>query len=125
MQSRKMPSGRAVVNFWKAELERLGKADQVELSACLSQKPLEGICFACGWIEELEKAHITARCEDGSDSVENIHLLCRRCHFTSERLSGGDYWNWFNSQNMWSALASKAIAVRPELIYALPLPEAQ
>lgn len=46
-------------------------------------------CFACGLNWEgfdnpLEGAHIIARCNGGSDEVDNLVLLCRCCHKAQE-----------------------------------------
>ena len=114
-----MPTVQAVLSYWGPELERLGKADQEELADALTANPQVGICFACGWLRPLHRAHITARCNGGSDAPSNIHLLCRRCHATSEGLAGGSYWQWFNAQNQWSELVALGIAARPELALVL------
>lgn len=112
---RKMPKGEDVLSYWGPELERLGKADQEELVDAFNPNPQKGICFACGWIRPLHKAHILARSDGGSDHPSNIHLLCRRCHATSERLSGDSYWQWFNAQNQWSEALALAMSTHPDL----------
>ena len=77
-----------------------------------------GVCFACGMSPDsdtpsggLEKAHITAKVEGGSDLPENIHLLCSICHKDSEYLDGEKYWAWFYQRTsidmMMSAAARK------------------
>jgi hypothetical protein len=56
-----------------------------------------GNCFACGMNPggSLERAHIHARTNGGSDTADNLHMLCRTCHRDSEYLEGDDYWRWF------------------------------
>jgi len=49
----------------------------------------EKTCFACGlnwdgFDNPLEGAHIIARCNGGSDEVDNLLLLCRCCHRAQE-----------------------------------------
>jgi 5-methylcytosine-specific restriction endonuclease McrA len=41
-------------------------------------------CFACGFEKTIERCHIIAHCEGGSDDVENLHLLCNKCHIITE-----------------------------------------
>ncbi len=45
-------------------------------------------CFACGYdwgiLAPLEAAHIVARCDGGSDGVDNMVILCRTCHRSQE-----------------------------------------
>ena len=42
-----------------------------------------------------------ARCDGGTDSVENLHLLCGGCHTQSEHMYGFEpgllYYKWFYS----------------------------
>lgn len=56
-------------------------------------------CFACGFEQELQKAHILARSEGGSNEESNIHLLCNFCHRDSELISGETYYLWFKERN--------------------------
>lgn len=84
---RKMPTERAIRRHWRAWLaDREGNFDAKE-----------ALCFACGMIEECERAHILARCDGGDDGVDNLHMLCRVCHKVSEGLSGDGYWLWLDS----------------------------
>lgn len=53
-------------------------------------------CWSCGFqSERIDRAHIIARMDGGSDHVENIHLLCPTCHIQSEILDIEAYWRWF------------------------------
>ena len=57
-----------------------------------------GCCFRCGYkTKNLEAAHITARVNGGSNSPDNLHLLCSLCHTASELKEGKAYWSWFRS----------------------------
>ena len=77
---RQMPKAQVVLDYWGPTLERMGKADQEELRDAFTANPCRGICFACGFIRPLARAHIVARADGGSDHAGNLHLLCRRCH---------------------------------------------
>lgn len=52
----------------------------------------EGTCFACGIFHTLQRAHIVPVTEGGSNTVDNIHLLCKGCHALSE--GNKKYWTW-------------------------------
>lgn len=43
-------------------------------------------CFACGRKNGIERCHLVAHINGGDESVENLHLLCRSCHFDTEGL---------------------------------------
>ena len=78
---RKMPSQTKIFEHWE------NKLDEIHLNQC----------FACSSLDtqRLERAHILARCNGGDDSLDNLHLLCRHCHISSELMSGEEYWLWF------------------------------
>lgn len=114
-----MPNAQVVLDYWGPALERMGKADQEELRDAFTANPCRGICFACGFIRPLARAHITARVEGGSDDASNLHLLCRRCHTTSEYLSGDRYWRWFQTHDQWAEILLMGITARPDLASAL------
>lgn len=64
-------------------------------------------CFACGFFQEgedgrrltLERSHILARCYGGPNTADNLHVLCKPCHKSSEVLHGEAYWRWFHTRN--------------------------
>jgi 5-methylcytosine-specific restriction endonuclease McrA len=92
---RRMPTAVAIRWHWAQVLVDLEKFDSVE--EALDPAP----CFACGFDGgkgNLERAHILARCEGGSDAVDNLHMLCSTCHKASEGLTGDPYWAWFVSR---------------------------
>jgi hypothetical protein len=81
-----MPKPEEIVDYWA---ERLIEMDIEELAVT------GGSCFVCGAVSRLERAHILALTEGGTNGLENIHLLCRQCHDESELLSGAAYWRWY------------------------------
>ena len=73
--------------------------------------PEDKYCFACGMIDEtrtLERAHIVARCNGGSDTAENLHLLCHTCHRASEYREGPEYFKWLETWTMHDRLLLEA-----------------
>jgi hypothetical protein len=97
-----MPSKRKIRTHWANTLISLGKFDS-------RSEVFDDACFACGlYSKGLERAHIRARCIGGSDDVENIHLLCGRCHRDSEGMDGSGYLQWFIQRTMLDALYSQA-----------------
>jgi len=72
-QKRMMPSERAIRTYWlRTDLPKDKGFDAIEF--------MGGICFACGMDSKCERAHILARCVGGTDSAENLHMLCGICH---------------------------------------------
>lgn len=66
-------------------------------------------CFACGMYDGgTDRAHILARCEGGTDDVENLHLLCNTCHKDSEIISGDRYTEWLLERSVMDMLMSRA-----------------
>ena len=60
-------------------------------------------CFACGPLpatasakRPCQRSHIVADSDGGSNTVENLHMLCDSCHSMSERLSIEGYWKWMD-----------------------------
>jgi len=72
---RKMPKHKEIYNHWQNEL---GLADYD------SRKEI--CCWACTYPVKIERCHITPKCLGGSDSVENIILLCKSCHHRQESI---------------------------------------
>ena len=58
------------------------------------------VCMTCGIPEDkgdgkyLDRAHIYPDVDGGSKRINNLHLLCRKCHTESEPLEGYVYWLW-------------------------------
>ena len=109
-----MPKGSAINSYWEGYLITIGKVMEYELAQEYEPKTQTGICFACGWRRRLQRCHIEARVNGGSDDVSNLHLLCELCHNISEYLEGRDYWMWLKEQNMWSAMLQAAVAYKPK-----------
>jgi hypothetical protein len=105
-----MPKHGDIVVFWCDKLiEEHGKywldvfydlyPSQEKLTYVNDRTAKESPCFACGaHSEPLQRCHIKALCEGGSNAVDNIHLLCRYCHLESEMLSDNFYWKWFDKK---------------------------
>ena len=86
-QSRNLPSKKKIAEYWSEVFFRHGwELDQLSGDSC----------FACCRIPmKIQRCHIKARCDGGSDQLQNIHLLCPGCHDESEPLSGLTYWRWY------------------------------
>jgi hypothetical protein len=85
---------------------------------CPSSKDFEDfdICFACGAItEEIHRAHIVARCLGGGDKPDNLHLLCKWCHLSSEGMAGEEYFSWMKARHLLSPYIDMKKHVEPEL----------
>ena len=90
-RKRNMPSRKKIFDFWNGKLKSVVN---------------DNTCFKCGVTSVLNKemvivdrAHILAVCEGGSDELDNLHLLCRSCHKDSEAYSGEEYNLWFLSKS--------------------------
>lgn len=83
LERKGMPTPRTIQRWWQDDLG-------VE----------EGVskCFACSKVASLDRAHILAIQHGGKNGADNLHLLCKRCHLASERLTGDEYWAWFNAK---------------------------
>jgi len=70
----------------------------------------ENSCFGCGFemdegdSHSLQRAHILSHRRGGSVHPGNLHLLCKRCHKTSEHFEGDNYWRWMFCQRNCHAL---------------------
>ena len=84
-----MPKKNTIAEYWNPILIRIGLEVDYELQNNIQ-------CFTCGKTDQrLERAHIKAKCNGGSDSVKNLHVLCRGCHDESEFYEGDIYWRWY------------------------------
>ena len=110
-----LPSEKKIREYWQSTDIWLKKPTQF----CSSSELLEkDVCFACGFMhnprkkkstKSCERAHILARSEGGSDTVENLHMLCRYCHLDSEMISGEKYWDWFYRRSILDIAGSLAL----------------
>lgn len=90
MGKRKMPSHASVYHYWRMKGTYAG-ADRFT-------------CFGCGWKSpsrnNLDRAHIIPRCEGGTDTEANIHLLCHMCHRLTEFwVERGEYFQWMDEHS--------------------------
>ena len=109
-----MPSVYEIYTYWQEEYGltawRGGK----------QRRKQNGVhCFACTWQGRLERAHILAKCDGGSDDVSNIHLLCRSCHVMQEGICTTEQ----GRQNWLKALKDGTPFLRAKLLYALAAAE--
>ena len=85
MQRRGMPSKREIFAYW-CDHEKFVKLDiTVGNSDC---------CMACGFHFYVERCHLKAVSNGGSNDVSNLHILCKNCHTESEMLNKEYYWTW-------------------------------
>lgn len=131
-----MPSLRKIHEYWSFKNKRLyEKEDFWWVSDCFDDG--EPRCYACG-SQGIERCHILAYVIGGTNSVENIHLLCKSCHSYSEILDGERYWAWIinkpimrdierlcwqfgikldpNKDGMWDEVISLVSKVIPDLM---------
>ena len=85
---RKMPTWKQISKHWATVFFDHGWEIDFEI---LHNKQ----CFAFGRLGKIQRCHIKARCNGGTDDVKNIHLLCVACHDESETLCGLSYWRWY------------------------------
>lgn len=114
-----MPKKKEIVNFWYPIFCDMGLEMDDELLRHYQ-------CFVCAVHgPKLERAHIKALCDGGSNDVRNLHMLCASCHHESEMYSGRGYWAWFHQAREHKAAASLKAALagfaelvkrRPELL---------
>src|SRR5262245_33789992 len=103
MRKGRTPSREAIRAYWAEQGIWQGKFISQEEFLDTSDDELgHGACFACAWIYEhgLERAHILSDAAGGTQTVDNLHLLCRYCHRDSEWLSGDAYWQWFRKRTI-------------------------
>lgn len=91
-RSRKMPSKQQIFAFWEEgqgaeSFEKFG----IEIT--------DDGCFACGFHFKIERCHIVAVTDGGTDNCDNLHLLCPNCHIESEYLNESFYWKWLVHKN--------------------------
>lgn len=91
--ARKMASKASIFRYWCID----GSGLSIFKSKGIEAYP--DSCFACGDGVYLERAHIQPHCEGGSGLVDNLHMLCKACHFESEYFEGDRYWQWLTYKN--------------------------
>jgi len=98
-KKRLMPNKKNIYDFWhNLEGRSILENYSTELK---SQKDLLGKvkvdCFACGSGADIQRCHIEAKVNGGTDAVSNLHLLCAKCHVESEMFGPQRYWNWLKT----------------------------
>lgn len=81
----KMPSKLELAKYWQQQMPTHLNDGQITTSNC----------WACGDTLRLERAHIVPKAFGGQDTVDNLHILCARCHLESETFTGNEYWRWY------------------------------
>ena len=101
MTRKALPSKNVIRKQWAEWLVEVGKFDSV------TEVMEADYCWACGFIHSdtdgddwTEKAHILAHMEGGTENPDNLHLLCKWCHLSSEMLTGDEYFEWFKARNL-------------------------
>jgi len=111
-QQRTMPTAAQVRSHWAAWF--LQTHDDVDDSPQTEGDASVSLCYACGYYwPDCERAHIVARCNGGSDSVENLHMLCKTCHRASEPYEGDAYWEWITGWTITHAILARRFAESP------------
>ena len=75
--SRSVPSPKKIHEYWLVHAEACGFGHQMEE---------EPACFACG-CPAFERAHIVAASNGGTNTCDNLVLLCGRCHWEAPDLN--------------------------------------
>lgn len=78
-EKRKMPKKADILKYWAGKLYDMPE----DMDAAERRTWLE-TCWACGFPGILERCHIKARIQGGTDTVDNLMLLCRHCHNLQE-----------------------------------------
>ena len=87
-----MPSQNEIYNYWvDGGGSKLMREHGIELG--------DLACFACGFDLKIERAHIVAVTAGGTNSEDNLHLLCPNCHIESENFRLDFYWLWLKNKN--------------------------
>ena len=120
---RGMPTPKVIRDHWAQWLVEQGKFDSVEevWAIHIFTDEVNGeivirdeglCCFACGFTSQrapLERAHILAIFDGGSNDADNLHMLCKLCHKASEFISGEEYFAWFSQRNIMHRALEAAI----------------
>ena len=117
--ARKMPKRRQIAEYWNDRFIAKGW----EIGFEIVNIPQ---CFACARTRlPLHRAHIKSRFSGGSDTVENLHILCVACHSESEFLDGLRYWRWYRHKrfvqwnDIFTAELEYAEIAYPELVASI------
>ena len=114
-----MPTKVKIKKYWEGKLgniedfgETFDNTGKLINDGSWNELRIDG-CWRCGKIGYVERAHINPRCEGGSDSVDNLHLLCRVCHTESEGMTSFKpnslYYEWFFHNGWWEDIRCNII----------------
>lgn len=88
-----MPQRKKIIEHWNQYRDLLGNTKYGDLK-------LDDSCFACGDILRLERIHIEDFAVTKDDSLNNLNVLCARCHVESEHYTREGYFNWIRYKRM-------------------------
>jgi hypothetical protein len=122
--ARKMPTRRQIAEYWNDRF--IAKGWEIDFEIVNTPQ-----CFSCGRKNlPLQRAHIKSRFLGGSDSIENLHVLCVACHAESEFLDGLKYWRWYRHKRLaqWNGVIREEMKsielLYPELVISVKNPYA-
>ena len=72
-----MPTKKQIINYWERFLIENDRYIHKDYD----------YCWACGSVHKIQRCHLIAKSENGSDEVNNIILLCADCHNKTENFS--------------------------------------
>lgn len=105
-----MPNSKEILEFWQ---------NSKEINKPFLINATEKTCFACGWNVGTQRCHINPLIMGGNNDLENLHLLCRHCHYESERLNGIYYFKWFNKKSFENSANFDHVHCKLEMIVPL------
>lgn len=90
MSPSKTLSNREIASYWATIQDECGLA--VDWAEAHER------CWRCGYKGRLQHCHIVPESRNGSYSVDNLVLLCRRCHRESPNIADKRYmWIWLRA----------------------------
>lgn len=89
-----MPSRLEIAQYWfPKHFARFGR------SRTGDDELLHNECWACGDnCFRIERCHIHSLWDGGSNTADNLVLLCRPCHEESEQLPPDTFWTWIRNK---------------------------
>ncbi|MDK3157118.1 HNH endonuclease signature motif containing protein [Kamptonema cortianum] len=83
-------TNREIASYWATQEDECGLA--VDWAEAHER------CWRCGYKGRLQKCHIIPKSRNGSYSIDNLVLLCRRCHREAPNIGEKRYmWIWLRS----------------------------
>ncbi len=82
-QQRNLPTREKIAEYWCDDKRLNGRV-------------VTDACWLCGIMSSrIQRCHIIPRNQGGSDTADNLHLLCSGCHARTEDMHGERYWSCF------------------------------